>query len=133
MYTQVFKTGDRGGNSIKFDHMLAGRLKQKDLHAYWDGQPGERRGFAAVDPKANELVAAFPKSSFNHLNATIDECATESFALARSLAYSGLVDATKQISDLPVGYPADALKTADRQVALAGSRLAEVLEDLYGN
>jgi hypothetical protein len=132
MYTQVFKTGDRGGNSIKFDHSLASSTKQKDLHAYWDGLPGEKHDFSDVVSKADSLMAAFPKSTFNHLNATIDECATESFALARTVAYDGLVDAPKLISDLPIPYKADAQKTADRQVALAGYRLAEVLEDLYG-
>jgi hypothetical protein len=133
MYTKVFKTGDRGGNSIKFDHTLASKTKQKDLHAFWDGLPGEQHAFADADAKAKALVAMFPKNTFNHLNATIDECATESLGLARTVAYNGLVDAEKTISELPVGYTADAQKTADRQVALAGYRLAEVLEDLYGN
>jgi hypothetical protein len=132
MYTKVFKTGDRGGNSIKFDSMLASKTKQKDLHAYWDGLPGEKHAFSDVDSKANSLIAMFPKTTFKQLNATVDECATESFALAQTVAYNGLVDAPKMISDLPVGYEADAQKTADRQVALAGYRLAEVLEDLYG-
>ena len=133
LYTKVFKRGDRGGNSIKFGSDLADKTKQKDLHAYWDGLPGEKHAFADVDAKAKSLMTAFPKATFDHLEATIDECATESFALARKFAYNGLVDTGKVLSDFPVGYEADAQKTADRQVALAGYRLAEVLEDLYGN
>jgi hypothetical protein len=133
LYTKVFNRGDRGGNSIKFDSALASRTKQKELHGFWDGLPGEDHDFGNVDAKANSLMTAFPKATFSHLNATIDECATESFGLARKFAYNGLNNAGKVISDLPVGYEADAQKTADSQVALAGYRLAEVLEDLYGN
>jgi hypothetical protein len=133
LYTKVFRTGDRGGNSIRFDSALASRTKQKNLHAYWDGLPGEKHTFADVASKADSLMSAFPKASFTNLGATIDECATESFGLARTVAYNGLADSGKVLSDFPVGYEADAQKTADRQVALAGYRLAEVLEDLYGN
>lgn len=133
MYTKTFKSGDRGGNSIKLGSSLAHSVKEKDLHAYWDGLPGEKHTFADADEKAKSLTTAFPRSTFNHLNATIDEIATETFGLARTVAYNGLADVGKVLSDFPVGYEADAQKTADRQVALAGYRLAEVLEDLYGN
>ncbi len=132
MYTQVFKTGDRGGNSIKFDSTLARKTKEKDLHSFWDGLPGEKHDFAGVDSTAKDLMTRFPKTKFSNLDATIDEVGTESFALARTVAYNGLVDAQKTNSDLPVTYAADAQKTADRQVALAGYRLAQQLEDLFG-
>jgi hypothetical protein len=132
MYTQVFKTGDRGGNGIKFSSALESRTRQKDLHAYWDGLPGEKPDFAGVDLTAKDLMTRFPQATFSNLDATIDECATESLALARKFAYQGLIDAPTLITDLPAGYEADAQKTADRQVALAGYRLAQLLEDLYG-
>ena len=133
LYTKAFKKGDRGGNNIKFEGALATRTNQTELHGFWDSRPGEDSDFANVDAKANSLIMAFPVATFDHLNATIDECAIESFGLARKVAYNGLTNAGRTITELPAGYEAEAQKTADRQVALAGYRLAEVLEDLYGN
>jgi hypothetical protein len=132
LYNQHLKTGDRGGNTIRFAPGLAARTGQTNLHAYWDGLPGEDPAFANVEAKANELMMKHPESSLDLTKDVVEEWTTESFGLARSHVYAGLTGAGTTIDDLPAGYEDAARQAADLRVAQAGYRLARVLEDLYG-
>lgn len=132
LYNQKLKSGDRGGNSIRFAPALAAATRQANLHAYWDGLPGEDSEFANVETKANELMMNLPASGLDLTGDAVEEWMTESFGFARSTVYAGLTDAGGMIDSLPAGYEDASKKVADRRLAQAGYRLARLLEDLFG-
>jgi hypothetical protein len=132
LYSRHLRSGDRGGNTIRFAPGLAARTGQANLHAYWDGLPGEDHAFANVEAKASEVMMKHPEGSLDLTRDVVEEWMTESFGLARSRVYAGLTGAGTMIDDLPAGYEDAARPAADLRLAQAGYRLARVLEDLYG-
>jgi hypothetical protein len=132
LYSRRLRSGDRGGNMIKFAPDLAARTGQANLHAYWDGLPGEDHAFANVEAKASEVMMKHPEGGLDLTSDVVEEWMTESLGLARSRAYAGLIGAGTMIDDLPAGYEDAAKPAADLRLAQAGYRLARVLEDLYG-
>jgi hypothetical protein len=131
--------GDRGGNKAWVKTTEGHAIK---LHAFWDqlfgsgGQlfrPVPLTMILAADHRAKELAPLFPRAALPELaeHKTPVSWSLESRALAISdgwrrhnLAY-GLTEATA--SELPADYEEKAHAIADRQVALAGHRLADEL------
>jgi len=115
--------GDGGGNSLKID------VVPNDLHGYWDNLLGVGdTGNFMVSVAAGQKLTAADATAAADLNEA--DWANESFTLAKSDVYvtppigAGLGPFT--ISSNP-GYAAASLKTAQTRVALAGARLAGVL------
>jgi hypothetical protein len=131
--------GDRGGNNAWVKHPGGGAIK---LHAFWDqlfgtsGQlfhPVPLTMVLAAEHQAEELAPKFPRTALPELaeHTTPVSWSLESRALAISdgwrrhtIAY-GLTEATAV--ELPADYEEKAHAIANRQVALAGHRLADQL------
>jgi hypothetical protein len=134
-FSATFPRGDEGGNSVLFPNP---RGRQKKLHAYWDDLL-DKSPTKLGDPVqlADDIMAAHPRSSLlNELSASsrIEGWAQQSFEAARKTAYGPLDANTKKFEegDVPNGYEEDAMKLAKKSIALAGYRLADQLEELFG-
>jgi hypothetical protein len=122
--------GDRGGNDF---HVVGA----KNLHSYWDGgvtlftdvkRPLSAQGKAKILGYANTFTNAYPASSMPSKvkNLNPESWAKDSNELAVSAAYN-LPENSKPSSS----YKTKAKKVVRNQVALAGYRLAAVLNDIY--
>ena len=120
--------GDRGGNDFK----LGGN--PNNLHAYWDGildlvEPSNGDRVAAVDTWATTIEQRIPMSSFKSadLDAGVDVWTKESLELAQRQLYpSSLAEHAVPGDD----YKKAADAAAERRIAIAGYRLATVLNKL---
>jgi hypothetical protein len=113
--------GDAGGNSVKID---CGPLcEENNLHWFWDdaGGIGDVKGAIVA---AGDLAPADPQ-----LAAVADEkiWINESFELAKAHVYQPPVGAGLGPFTLTDDYKAAAADLADQRIALAGARLANLL------
>jgi hypothetical protein len=121
--TAALPKGDLGGNSI------AVSTPDLELHAYWDDLlgVGSTKNYAKAFAAAKALADADPTAA---ADLKTDDWVQESFTLAKSDVYM----------DPPIGtgkgpytispssaYATNALAVAQKRVALAGTRLANVL------
>jgi hypothetical protein len=115
--------GDDGGNGVKIcmDQQCAGTTR---LHSVWDGLLGGRDDVAAAMATAIGLPPADPT-----LAAILDESVwiAESFALAKSVVYAQPVGTGLGPFRLTATYNSRVMSTGRAQAALAGARLAAVL------
>lgn len=128
------KDGDAGGNGVDFCEPAAGAAKAKctKLHTYWDDLPGADKAYCADKltclRRALKLGAALAAAD-PALAAKLDaaDWAQESFQQAKDHVYIAPVgDGAGPFNDTPA-YHAQALKLAKTKLALAGARLANVL------
>lgn len=133
-YSPAHPGGDRGGNDFSIRDVSSSR----DLHAWWDSGLGQ---FETIQPKflegnnppleqlALEVVSDYPRSVMEEIRHTdFRKWADESYTLAKSFAYDGL----KEAATPPPAYVERARPIARKRVALAGYRLAALLNRLYG-
>ena len=105
------------------------------LHALWDDIEGSSQDPTDILKIAARLEApAFAPARFPQIarDKTADAWAREGNALARDVAYAGgslamTPDGSDADVTLPAGYLETAHQVGDRQVALAGLRLADTL------
>src|SRR5689334_2219882 len=131
--------GDRGGNLFKIKILVKRKLKDSNLHSYWDGGigafPPTGDNFAppplqSVIRAANQAKALNPATNpalklndpFN-----FEAWADESFALAKSVAYTRIQSGRKPTP----AYNTRALKVARQRVAWGGYRLAALLNAIW--
>lgn len=122
--------GDRGGNLFPLEGT------PRNLHSYWDGiltrafprDPGE-----TDDAYAGRIAAALqqrqPRSAFQpRLNpGEFDAWAREGYVTAKRVAYTGIEPGQRPTD----AYARQALAAAEPAAALAGYRLAQMLERLF--
>jgi hypothetical protein len=139
-YSNAFPQGDRGGNLVHpFPNPRGSRPYSKNLRAYWDDMLGDDdvvKTFDALNERVEVVLSEFPRASFR--KAEIDELdvyvwCRESIDAARETVYRELDPEVASYEALPVAYEAEAQKLARRRIALAGYRLAELLNDLFGD
>ncbi len=132
-------SGDQGGNLYLINYPEDQNIK--NLHALWDSGAGQwatdmKRPLDPISQEylndtANKLMNEFPVSAFQDRLSkySVSSWAVESFGLARDVVYKA--------PEAPEVVPADYLETSRQvcrsQVALAGYRLAQVLESVLGN
>jgi hypothetical protein len=135
--------GDAGGNDVPIKLTTAmnksfeGTLSKSapvELHAFWDDLPGEGEPAPAL-PQA----AAFGKSLTQAANTKIAvtdpaKWAAESLALAKTDAYAAPIGASPKPAGgsayvITTAYYNKAMSDAKSRVALAGARLAKLLND----
>ena len=130
LYTEVYTNGDRGGN----DFYVQPAQQPIRLHGLWDGLPGSTASAQAEWKNAIKLEAQFPRAALPELTkATIPKAwSLDSRQLAIDKGYlrgelRGSVS-TNGAPPLPEGYTKAAKPVADRQVTLAGYRLANDIQ-----
>lgn len=141
-YSKVYPSGDQGGNLVVIrnaDNIVI------NLHSYWDSIEGMSMDPAQIRKIADRIELEHPPESLKDKTADLSvvDWAHESYEIAKPAAYldgslpHGVrVPASTQPSDgppLPPGYGQTALTVADERIALAGYRLAKVLQGIAGN
>jgi hypothetical protein len=146
LYSAAFPDGDRYG-SLEF--LIDPRSGQVvNLHRYWDFLPQEQDTPEAALARARELEARFPRARLApelapELTPQLAPAAAldirawtgESYALAVSLAYRADRPRAASAADAKrpsAVYDADSAAAAERRLALAGYRLADVLSRVLG-
>jgi len=141
LYSREFPDGDRGGH---LEIVRASADITEPLHSYWDGVEGQ-----SMDPR--DIRAAADRIEHDHPfeqikaqagNLSVTAWAGESLELSRTAVYLNATlphsrrgqnqDAIDPatVPALPADYAKNARAVADGRIALAGYRLAAVLEDL---
>ena len=125
--------GDRGGN--KFFVSVGGNAI--NLHAFWDRLPGQAFSPPFAANIASRLEHQFPAASLPELTKPTDATAwsLEGRTLAIDKVYLrgklvGSADPKLLPPPLPPDYLRESKEIADRRLALAGYRLANLLEKL---
>jgi hypothetical protein len=130
--TELEPEGDRGGNDFLLDD-----LEAPNLHAYWDfifrrarpQWPGESY-VAWVSRVAREVQGLHPPEDFRDAIAVddVETWSKESLEIAMHGAYP---DYLARGGVPPHRYQKDVLEMASRQTALAGYRLARLLDRAF--
>jgi hypothetical protein len=132
--------GDQGGNLFKISEVDSqGHVKAAKLHHYWDsgmetfpptGAHFQPPPLGEVSTAAKDITDKFPETTLTVSTGTpfdYEKWAGESFAIAQTNVYTTL-KAGKQPS---ASYNAAAIAIAQRRVALAGYRLAALLNAIW--
>jgi hypothetical protein len=127
--------GDRGGNSFR----LAGLYPFNNLHAYWDALIGYSVPWAAADRTEADYVGSIAaritaRNPMSRLRGQIEpgeyeEWSREGFRVAQRVAYTGVT----RNQAAPPSYRRSAWAAAEERVALAGYRLADLLNRTLGS
>ena len=139
-------TDDKGGNTVKIELPQAmqtqfeGKLSKyapDELHAFWDDLPGEGQPAPAL-PQAVDFAKPLPKADASKI-AIIDpqKWADESLALAKTDVYVSPIGSGPQPDPssassaylITTTYYDRAMRDAKYRVALAGARLAKLLNE----
>ncbi len=132
--SKALPDGDRGGNGVSFPNPRARAEWGNNLHAFWDDLIGNDDRPEAVAAEAERLKAEYPRETFAaELERTkINQWAEEGVAICLKTVYNNLDPTITRFNDLPIGYESDARRAARRRAALAGYRLADELNRLFG-
>jgi hypothetical protein len=126
--------GDRGGNSF----LLAGVYPFSNLHGLWDAlvglsvpwAPGVRTEEDYVGSIAARSAARFPRTRFQLRPMSFEEWSREGMRVAQRSAYPVWLQRDERA---PLRYQAHAWAAAEPRVALAGYRLADMLNRQLGS
>jgi S1/P1 Nuclease len=129
--------GDRGGT--RFYIKVRQDRGTISLHKFWDDLILGSEQFRSVRNKATELRSrsSLQRAAYPQLAETRFEnwARNESFKLAREVAYrNGSLKGSKDKANgiaLPSDYASSAKPVAERQVTLAGYRMADVMKKLF--
>ena len=119
-FTHDLPQGDNGGNLVE----LCAKPCKNELHAYWDDILGTGRGPTSAIKKAAMLPA--PDAT---LAAESDDSQwiQESFEIAKQSVYASPIGVGAGPFTTDSTYKTAGVTIADRQIALAGARLANLL------
>jgi hypothetical protein len=119
-FTQSEPEGDAGGNRVA----LCAPPCHKNLHAFWDEIPGKSRKPQTAIRRSRKLPPAEAQlAEIEDVSAWVKE----SFVLAQQVVYVPRIGTGAGPVRLDAAYRAQARKAARRQIALAGARLARLL------
>lgn len=126
--TKLEPESDLGGNRF--------RIGRQSLHGYWDTilthhyDRSNSSEDVYIKYLANLLTEKYPRAKLDENLARLkpEEWANESFELARSVAYSGVTRGSEPSAE----YDRRALNEGELRIALAGYRLAQMLNRLFG-
>ena len=121
--------GDNGGNSVKVDAAAVGNSNKK-LHLLWDSLPGDA-------PQASDALTAAitygkalaPADPVLAKKMDAADWISESFAIAKKSVYSDPIGAGHGPFTITPEYMDQARKIAAEQVELAGTRLANIINN----
>jgi S1/P1 Nuclease len=123
-FTHAFRQGDNGGNLVTVDCSTV--CEQNELHAFWDGVLG-----TSEDPQEAASAAALLPAVDAQLASIADEklWTAESFQAAKQSVYVPPIDVGAPPYTITESYRTAALDLAQQRVALAGARLANLLNE----
>lgn len=130
LFSSQFPNGDRAGTRFP----LAWGKAKNSLHSYWDGmcglgtalldRPLKPDGEAYINQLVDLAITLYPENSFPELvDMDPDHWRADSYQLACKVAYQGIEPGASPSA----AYEARGQQTACRQIALAGYRLAKLL------
>jgi hypothetical protein len=139
-FNSVSRHGDAGGNQVivckpaPAKCVSEGRSAYK-LHSFWDDAIGTSRSVRSARAKADGLLQQLsdPQSFLSHATASVDLEAPpstwlqESFSLAKRHAYKTPIGPRRGPYFPTAAYKANAGSIAEQQIAIAGVRLANLL------
>ncbi len=112
--------GDNGGNNVKLND------PSKELHAFWDGLPGDSSNVTDVIAYGKTLTAADPLLAQKSAAA---DWINESFDIAETTVYSAPIGTGDGPFTITQAYKDNAQKIAAERVELAGERLANLINN----
>lgn len=136
--TDVEPKGDQGGNTFLLTPKNTPRENQMNLHWFWDSivnRVVERRNDAAdsafLPPIAEQLMKKYPFAGKQQsLNlGKFDEWQKESFAVAIKEVFPSTLIREQMPSKQ---YVANAFRISEAQIAVAGYRMGETLNAIFG-
>jgi S1/P1 Nuclease len=141
VYSADYPAGDRGGNLF----MIKYHGNVTDLHTFWDEVLGRYVAPKLLDQVTAKVLEENPRERFaEQLKVTgFEHWIDESFAIAKNVTYLGgkLKGVTRAASvadksgngvpELPEGYDVKAREMARARIALAGYRLADLLNSIF--
>jgi hypothetical protein len=124
--------GDQGGNLFLIKH------PKKKLHSYWDAaggffnfqdvqRPLNKAGRQSISTFAKKSMTEYPTSRSEWKNMDVSQWVTESHDLAESAAYKGI----KRNAAPTATYQNKVQKVCRKRLAMAGYRLAALLNEIY--
>lgn len=137
-FSAASKHGDSGGNQVTL--CIRGKscsARYNSMHAFWDDALGNSESasralkLACITPGGSHCIPEAPADL-----AAIDDPATwidESSKLAQSIAYRKPIGPGRGPYYVTARYRAAVGSTAEKQVALAGARLAKLLNRILGS
>jgi len=137
-HSAALAKGDQGGNLQFIRDPRSGAFL--NLHSFWDGIVRGSGDAADAIEQGASLAARYPRSQFKQLKKTapvaadVAAWAKESYDIAQKVVYrSDLATGPTQQEGktLPKAYIAEATTAGERQVVLAGYRLADVLGAMF--
>lgn len=135
--TETEPKGDQGGNLFHLTPQGTPREQQVNLHWYWDSIIGRnlaRRNDACdsnyVDPIARNLMKKYPVTRLRNLqNGKYNDWQDEGVKLAIDQVFSSDLQRNQMPSNR---YKAKAFRLAEEQLALAGYRMGEMFNSIFG-
>lgn len=131
-FTKARPQGDDGGNKVKIKCMPS---CGSNLHTFWDGLVDslEVQNDDAATAQAAIGAAAKLKKATGAAAANTDPHAwiTESFQIAKTSVYRSPIGTANQTFTLTAAYKKNAMKIGRDRIALAGARLAKLLNDAF--
>ena len=135
--------GDIGGNSFFLDRVPPGQKNKEKLHGYWDAggrqftfvsRPLSSEGFNTIRNFAFQSMREYPDRNPDWKETAVSVWINESRELAVANAYKDTANRPlKQFVEPDDDYRNRAQKIARRRVAMAGYRLAALLNSIYPN
>ncbi len=132
-FSKELPNGDRGGNAVVVPNPRGRGDQRNNLHAYWDDLLGADDAPDAINALADGIIAECPRAGFAYELRRLEilDWAVEGVDVAIKTAYRDLDAEETFFNNLPIGYEADAKRTARRRAALAGYRLGDELKRLF--
>jgi hypothetical protein len=118
--------GDRGGNGFKIQPfpLPEANYSAESLHSFWDGVLGVNRDILSVSTLAKAIAKQYPKP--NSISTDEELWIQESFSYAKASVYT-----INENEKIPDAYFLNAQRLARQRIAIAGYRLAKVLNEKF--
>jgi hypothetical protein len=117
-----------GGNDVKIK-CISSREDATELHAFWDDLLGKSN--AAPDQAITAAAALQPAEASLAAQQDENDWISESFAIAKKSVYASPIGDGDGPFTLTDTYQKESIKIAKQQIALAGTRLAALLNDAF--
>jgi hypothetical protein len=146
LVNETFPTGDEGGNlfKVRFQNQSRAKLGSKwnitNLHSFWDfaggrwdkidNRPYSEQNLSLVLSYAQEWMSLYPRSAFakDLAEKNVTKWVRNNFIIARDIVYANLTQNGGLITE---EYYEQTWPWIQRQVALAGYRLADTLKGVF--